>query len=113
MQSTASALVIGHDDDDASSGTARRTLASSFVQASMLARRPASGSVGCQSNPGIDAAKKLTCSPVPLATSSTSPCCGRHRCSSRMIGSRLRAADGAVRRGSLQMALLLGECSSL
>ncbi len=103
MHNTASACGTGQVDDAASSARAGRILASGPAQASILARLSATGSVGCQTSSGKAAAKCITCSPVPLAISSTVPVDGRQLFSTSRMGSRLRAADGEKRRGSSGM----------
>ena len=99
LHSTAQACSTGHAADCASSATAGRTLARplSRAQSSMLARAELSGSLGWKMRSGRAAAKCMTCSPEPLATSSTRPLAGRCRRSTSRMGWRLRAAAGAWR----------------
>ena len=80
MHSTASARATGHAGAAASSVERRQQVRQARFLApggDRLARVPASGSLGCQSSAGNVRAKCTACSPVPLATSSTSPARGQ------------------------------------
>jgi len=68
--------------------------------ASMLRIALPSGLVGCQSRWGRAATQCTACSPLPAATSSTSPVGGRKRASTVRMASRLRAVAGAWSLGS-------------
>jgi hypothetical protein len=63
----------------------------------MLSSASASRSVGCHVSPGNARLYHTACSPVPLAISKTDAGRGKTPRSTRRIGSRLRAAAGAVR----------------
>ena len=100
----------------ASSAMAARIFGNPSVaaQASILARRSAAISVGCQVSPGNARAKTSTCCPVPLAISSARPSAGAWARSNAVIGPALRNADGAESRasppGSATEASSAGRC---
>ena len=96
-QNTASAAATGHAGAVTSSASGARRLgsAASSRHAAMLASAAGSASVGCHARCGRWRAKYTACSPVPLASSSTTPAAGRCRASTSRIGSRLRAVAGA------------------
>jgi hypothetical protein len=72
------------------------------IHAAMLARCVPPGSLGWNTRPGDCVANHATCSPVPLAISSTVPVTGRQRRSTAAIGSRLRSAEGEDRRSFMR-----------
>src|SRR3546814_4236122 len=88
MHTHASARSIGQLGAAASRSSGARTLVNLSHHATIEVRAGASGSLGCQIRPGNSRAKWAQCSPLPLATSSTTPVTGKAFINTSAIASR-------------------------